>query len=30
VLPLEGGHYLHWTQAPRMAGAIRAFLSPGG
>ena len=30
VLPLEGGHYLHWTQAPRMAEAIRAFVGPNG
>ncbi|ACL40979.1 alpha/beta hydrolase fold protein [Pseudarthrobacter chlorophenolicus A6] len=30
VLPLEGGHYLHWAQAPRMAEAIRTFLGPAG
>jgi pimeloyl-ACP methyl ester carboxylesterase len=27
VIPLEGGHYLHWTQANPMAEAIRTFLS---
>ena len=30
VLPLQGGHYLHWKQAPRMADAIRGFLGTGG
>ncbi|MDQ0767889.1 pimeloyl-ACP methyl ester carboxylesterase [Pseudarthrobacter defluvii] len=29
VLPLEGGHYLHWTQAQRMAEEIRSFVVPG-
>lgn len=28
VLPLEGGHYLHWTQAGRMAEEIRRFIAP--
>lgn len=28
VLPLQGGHYLHWTQAGRMAEEIRRFLAP--
>ena len=27
IVPLAGGHYLHWTQAKRMAEAIRAFLA---
>ena len=30
VLPLEGGHYLHWTQAQRMAEEIRRFVAPAG
>lgn len=30
VLPLEGHHYLHWTQAQAMAQAIRTFLAPAG
>lgn len=30
VLPLEGGHYLHWTQSGRMAAEIRRFVAPGG
>ena len=30
VLPLEGGHYLHWTQAKRMAEEIRRFVAPAG
>ena len=30
VLPLAGGHYLHWTQAKRMAEEIRRFAAPGG
>ncbi|MDF2050899.1 alpha/beta hydrolase [Arthrobacter sp. Cr_A7] len=27
VVPIEGGHYLHWTQSKRMADEIRAFLA---
>lgn len=27
VVPLEGRHYLHWTQAKRMADEIRTFLA---
>jgi pimeloyl-ACP methyl ester carboxylesterase len=27
VVPVEGHHYLHWTQAKRMAGEIRTFLA---
>ncbi|GGH90882.1 hypothetical protein ACFFGR_19780 [Arthrobacter liuii] len=30
VVPLEGGHYLHWTQSRRMAEEIRRFVAPGG
>ncbi|WP_457946158.1 alpha/beta fold hydrolase [Pseudarthrobacter sp. alpha12b] len=30
VLPLDGGHYLHWTQAKRMAAEIRRFVAPAG
>ncbi|MET4589420.1 alpha/beta hydrolase [Arthrobacter sp. 754] len=30
IITLEGGHYLHWTQAKPMADAIRAFLSRSG
>ncbi|UTT68851.1 alpha/beta hydrolase [Arthrobacter sp. DNA4] len=30
VLPLEGGHYLHWTQSARMAAEIRQFVAPAG
>lgn len=30
VLPLEGGHYLHWTQAQRMAEEIRRFVESAG
>ena len=29
ILTLEGGHYLHWTQAKPMADSIRAFLFRG-
>ncbi|MBT2565326.1 alpha/beta hydrolase [Arthrobacter sp. ISL-85] len=29
VLPLEGHHYLHWTQSRRMAEEIRRFVAPG-
>jgi pimeloyl-ACP methyl ester carboxylesterase len=29
IVTLEGGHYLHWTQAKPMADAIRAFLFRG-
>lgn len=29
IITLEGGHYLHWTQAARMAAEIRTFLAPG-
>jgi hypothetical protein len=27
VVTLVGNHYLHWTQAPRMAETIRTFLA---
>ena len=27
IVPLAGGHYLHWTQSPAMAAAIRNFLA---
>lgn len=27
IIPLDAGHYLHWTQAKPMAEAIRTFLS---
>ena len=27
IVPLSGGHYLHWTQAKPMAEEIRAFLA---
>lgn len=27
IVTIPGGHYLHWTHAPEMAGRIRAFLS---
>lgn len=30
ILALEGRHYLHWTQAPRMAEEVRRFLAAGG
>lgn len=30
VLPLEGGHYLHWTQSTRMAAEIRQFIAQAG
>jgi len=30
IITLEGNHYLHWTQAKRMAEEIRAFLPPPG
>ena len=30
VLTVQGGHYLHWTQAPLMAGTIREFLAATG
>ena len=30
VLVLEGGHYLHWTLAQRMAQEIRRFVAPVG
>ncbi|MGY2743510.1 alpha/beta fold hydrolase [Pseudarthrobacter sp. O4] len=29
IVPLAGGHYLHWTQAKLMAEAIRKFLGSG-
>ncbi|VXB96548.1 Alpha/beta hydrolase fold family protein [Arthrobacter sp. 9AX] len=29
VVTLQGNHYLHWTQAPRMAETIRTFLAKG-
>lgn len=29
IVPLEGGHYLHWTQSERMTEEIRAFLGGG-
>lgn len=28
IVPLPGGHYLHWTQSRAMAQAIRSFLAP--
>ncbi|MET1085932.1 MAG: alpha/beta hydrolase [Arthrobacter sp.] len=27
IVTLEGNHYLHWTQAPRMAETVRRFLA---
>ncbi|UUL77318.1 alpha/beta hydrolase [Pseudarthrobacter sp. Fe7] len=30
VVPLEGAHYLHWTQSKRMAEEIRRFVAPAG
>jgi pimeloyl-ACP methyl ester carboxylesterase len=27
IVVLPGGHYLHWTHAPEMAGKIRAFVT---
>jgi pimeloyl-ACP methyl ester carboxylesterase len=29
VVPLEGNHYLHWTQSQKMAETIRTFLGGG-
>jgi len=29
IVPLEGNHYLHWTQSQRMAETIRTFLGGG-
>ena len=29
ILPVQGHHYLHWTQSRRMAEEIRAFLASG-
>lgn len=29
IVPVEGHHYLHWTQSKRMAEEIRAFLGNG-
>jgi pimeloyl-ACP methyl ester carboxylesterase len=26
LIELDGGHYLHWTQSPRIASTIRSFL----
>lgn len=30
IVPLQGHHYLHWTQSRRMAEEIRTFLGSGG
>lgn len=30
IVPLKGGHYLHWTQAKRMAEVITAFVGQKG
>jgi pimeloyl-ACP methyl ester carboxylesterase len=30
VVPLEGNHYLHWTQSKKMAEEIRSFLGGNG
>jgi pimeloyl-ACP methyl ester carboxylesterase len=29
ILPVQGPHYLHWTQSRRMAEEIRAFMASG-
>jgi pimeloyl-ACP methyl ester carboxylesterase len=29
IVKLDGNHYLHWTQSPRMAETIRTFLGGG-